>query len=664
MELGIEVAKVNPQVTIGDQAGLEEWLEIFWEGNGNKQLATGGFAKFLDRPGDSQDQLSQLDYSIQLVKTVNLINDPEVKLVAHSAEHLSYVLNLGSSYAALAPDINSVSPGDSSFLGLVAQGDKQGAANELTKLIRDALGGLKYEKERSITKQDNSIYIEGGGGRPLENGDRFDLAFNRDDLDPSNDRYLVAYKVRRADGTVEAPVPGDTIFRAYLNRGDTSGLQPGEVPLYPGDTLLEPLPKDDPLGEEGILSLKNKNYSELQKVFDALKLTPYTAGPTVEGQIKAFVKLITENPLVAGVAGVAVGGIAIAQVIQPIGVILDVGLILLGGVQFGLSLASFFSMAANAKSQADLLAASQEAVHAFENLISAVPFGGLLKLDPSQGLLNTTRLLDAGKRILRVADDIKNGRALTFADAISIPLSLFKGEETAIGKLLQYGTNGVSEFLKGGFSKFTNGLPTIEGLKDFADRFERVSEIAAKLNENADIAAALANNTRALGAILEFGPEAVEILLRRASFGEDSSLWIKRLAEISLSEGVQFFDSFSKTVWNSIKATQPLYEGTSIPRSFEIAVSNGEKFWIHGNASEHLPEKILGYIRSRGSSQGAELYTQLLLEDLRGAISQAADQGIQYGQLVRTGKWELIFNPPLEPGQLPTVFHARPIGDI
>ena len=30
----------------------------------------------------------------------------------------------------------------------------------------------------------------------------------------------------------------------------------------------------------------------------------------------------------------------------------------------------------------------------------------------------------------------------------------------------------------------------------------------------------------------------------------------------------------SGTVWDNIKATQPLYEGTQIPKSFEITVGN------------------------------------------------------------------------------------------
>ncbi len=510
VEFGVEVAKANPTVTIGDQTGIEEWLEILWEGNGSKQLATGGVAKFLDRPGNSQDRLDRLNYSTQLVKAVQLIDDPEVKLLAHSSAHLSYVLDLGSSYAALNPDASNVES-DNSFLTLTAQGNLQNAASDLTNRLKEVLGGITADPNKLLevpvtSTSDGRISV---GGVVLESGSTKPVLWDLNDSDPSNDRYPIAYRVRRgADGPITSAVPGDTLFTFYSERYLEGKSSTDPRILYAGDTLLYPSDIADPFGEERLRNLAQENYSPLDKVFDALRLAPYTAGPTIKGQIEDFVRLITGNPLVAGVAGVTVGGIAAAQFVQPLGVILNVGLILLGGVEFGLSLASFFYKAATAKSQAELLAASQEAVYALENLLTAAPFGGLLKLDPSQGLVNTTRLLDAGKRLLRVANDIKNGRALTLADAVSIPLSLFKSEGTALGTLLQYGTDGVSEFLKGGFSKFLGDLPTIEGLKDFATRFQRVSEVAdtlAKLNvENA--IRWLSEKPAALRSLFDFNP--------------------------------------------------------------------------------------------------------------------------------------------------------------
>ncbi|MCU0544292.1 MAG: hypothetical protein MUE44_19295, partial [Oscillatoriaceae cyanobacterium Prado104] len=112
----------------------------------------------------------------------------------------------------------------------------------------------------------------------------------------------------------------------------------------------------------------------------------------------------------------------------------------------------------------------------------------------------------------------------------------------------------------------------------------------------------------------------------------------------------------ARTVWTVIKATQPVYERTLIPRSFELTV-NGQKFWVSPNATKHLLERVLGYISSKGSDRG-ELFTQLLLEDFRQAVVQALKQGITYDTVIRIGRWELKFGRPREAGQLPVIYHA------
>lgn len=106
------------------------------------------------------------------------------------------------------------------------------------------------------------------------------------------------------------------------------------------------------------------------------------------------------------------------------------------------------------------------------------------------------------------------------------------------------------------------------------------------------------------------------------------------------------------TVWDSIKATQPVWEGTTIPRSFELTTDAG-KFWVHGNATEHMAEYALG---KAGSAMG----TQAQLTNLQAAVQAAAGQGIQYGQMVKVGGWELIFGAPKQAGQLPAIIHALP----
>ena len=75
-----------------------------------------------------------------------------------------------------------------------------------------------------------------------------------------------------------------------------------------------------------------------------------------------------------------------------------------------------------------------------------------------------------------------------------------------MGKLLQYGTESVTEFLRGGFDKFSEGLPTIDGLADFADRFRRVSEVAETLfkPQNESTANILSQFPEAISSVLQF----------------------------------------------------------------------------------------------------------------------------------------------------------------
>lgn len=37
--------------------------------------------------------------------------------------------------------------------------------------------------------------------------------------------------------------------------------------------------------------------------------------------------------------------------------------------------------------------------------------------------------------------------------------------------------------------------------------------------------------------------------------------------------------------------TQPQYEGTKVPKPFEL-VADGEKFWVHPNGTKHMVEYI------------------------------------------------------------------------
>ncbi|WP_275789005.1 RHS repeat-associated core domain-containing protein [Pararhizobium gei] len=120
------------------------------------------------------------------------------------------------------------------------------------------------------------------------------------------------------------------------------------------------------------------------------------------------------------------------------------------------------------------------------------------------------------------------------------------------------------------------------------------------------------------------------------------------------------------TVWDSIKATQSLIEGTSIPRSFEMATGKGS-VWVSGNGTKHLGEQATSIFNRALKAPGgnaasareiADIGSQTQLRSLNAAVSDAFAAGIKYDRLVRTGGWELKFGAPRQPGQLPALYHA------
>ena len=113
------------------------------------------------------------------------------------------------------------------------------------------------------------------------------------------------------------------------------------------------------------------------------------------------------------------------------------------------------------------------------------------------------------------------------------------------------------------------------------------------------------------------------------------------------------------TVWDSVKATQPLYEGTAIPRSFELATGNG-KVWVHGNATEHMAEYATSMLNRGVSPPLLNMSTQAQITSLQSAVTAATANGVPYGKLLNVGGWELKFGAPQQAGQLPALIHALP----
>ncbi|MCY9373495.1 hypothetical protein [Bacillus haynesii] len=107
------------------------------------------------------------------------------------------------------------------------------------------------------------------------------------------------------------------------------------------------------------------------------------------------------------------------------------------------------------------------------------------------------------------------------------------------------------------------------------------------------------------------------------------------------------------TVWENIKITQPLYEGTKIPKSFEL-VADGKKFRVHPNGTKHMVE----YITRDATTHGMPINSQTLLSSFQNSVKNAVKEGIKYEEIMNIGNWELIFSKPRGDGLLPVIKHA------
>ncbi|WP_250675736.1 polymorphic toxin-type HINT domain-containing protein [Paraclostridium ghonii] len=108
-----------------------------------------------------------------------------------------------------------------------------------------------------------------------------------------------------------------------------------------------------------------------------------------------------------------------------------------------------------------------------------------------------------------------------------------------------------------------------------------------------------------------------------------------------------------RAVWDNIKITQPMYDGTKIPKSFELT-AGGETFWVHPNGTKHMVE----YITRNPISHGMPINSQTILLSFQNSVSGVAKQGVKYDEIINVGNWELIFSKPRGNGLLPVIKHA------
>ncbi|WP_249228041.1 polymorphic toxin-type HINT domain-containing protein [Kutzneria sp. CA-103260] len=106
-------------------------------------------------------------------------------------------------------------------------------------------------------------------------------------------------------------------------------------------------------------------------------------------------------------------------------------------------------------------------------------------------------------------------------------------------------------------------------------------------------------------------------------------------------------------IWEAIKGTQDVYEGTALPKSFELSLEGADKVWVAPNATKHMLERMPSDVRPALR----DLAAQVQLSSLRSAVQKAVKAGYKYDEMVVVDGWELIFGPP-KTGPLPTLYHA------
>ncbi|WP_226019916.1 hypothetical protein [Serratia symbiotica] len=92
-----------------------------------------------------------------------------------------------------------------------------------------------------------------------------------------------------------------------------------------------------------------------------------------------------------------------------------------------------------------------------------------------------------------------------------------------------------------------------------------------------------------------------------------------------------------------------------------MSLPNGQKVWIHGNATEHMAE----YAASKAVTQTPEavkLASQEELRSFQAAVNTATKNKMPYGERITVDGWQLEIKPPRAAGELPTIIHARYLG--
>ncbi len=85
-----------------------------------------------------------------------------------------------------------------------------------------------------------------------------------------------------------------------------------------------------------------------------------------------------------------------------------------------------------------------------------------------------------------------------------------------------------------------------------------------------------------------------------------------------------------------------------------MSLPNGQKVWVHGNATEHMAE----YAAAKAATQTPEavrLASQEELRSFQAAVNTATKNNMPYGERITVDGWQLEIKPPRATGELPTI---------
>lgn len=119
-------------------------------------------------------------------------------------------------------------------------------------------------------------------------------------------------------------------------------------------------------------------------------------------------------------------------------------------------------------------------------------------------------------------------------------------------------------------------------------------------------------------------------------------------------------EKLAGTVWKNIKATDKMYPGTKIPKSFELTVGK-QKFWIAPNATKHMLEYLqdTNGTHKKIITHNMPINCQALLSSMQAAVERVISSGVKYDTMIKIGCWEFRFGMPRGEGLLPSIYHAN-----